>query len=333
MKDRRIVEDLDIEELERILLIKRREARLARLRQMDRLDPASRRDLLESPRPVSPLPPIPTDHRQFQGIGASAAYHSVEVESTHEVNQRRRFIQWLSVPLEINWRFIINTILFLVEAIAVAGLILIIIGTLKDQEQIKADVRELEERVVPTPTLTPAPLVRAVVLPGGHTPPDVRGFSRPEPIPEELQPLLAQITPFPVPTPGSEHARRIVIPAIGVDHRVVPGDDWEALKQGVGHTPWTANPGEVGNCVLSAYNDIYGEIFRRLPDIELGDPIFIHISDRVHRYVVRAKDVVEPTQVEFMEPTERPMLTLISSYPYLVDTERIVVIAELEDQD
>jgi sortase (surface protein transpeptidase) len=30
-----------------------------------------------------------------------------------------------------------------------------------------------------------------------------------------------------------------------------------------------------------------------------------------------------------MGPTERPTLTLISCYPYMVDSQRIVVVAEL----
>jgi sortase (surface protein transpeptidase) len=32
-----------------------------------------------------------------------------------------------------------------------------------------------------------------------------------------------------------------------------------------------------------------------------------------------------------MEPTARPTITLISCYPYLVDTQRIVVFAELAE--
>jgi sortase A len=121
-----------------------------------------------------------------------------------------------------------------------------------------------------------------------------------------------------------------VIPSIGVDHAVVLGDDWEALKRGVGHTPWSANPGDVGNCVLTAHNDIYGGIFRLLPEIALGDEVYVHTGDQVYHYVVKATDIVAPTRVDLMEPTDRPVLTLISSYPYLIDDQRIVIIAELE---
>jgi len=51
MKDRRSVDDLSIEELERILLTKRREARLARLRQMGKSEQVIGRDPLDAPPP------------------------------------------------------------------------------------------------------------------------------------------------------------------------------------------------------------------------------------------------------------------------------------------
>jgi sortase A len=325
MKDRRNVDDLSVEELERVLLIKRREARLARVRQMDSADQVVGRDPLEPPPPPSVPPPLSTVHRQFQGIGASANYHSVEVGEGRWQSKGVRIIRWLEAPLHINWRFIFNSIMLLIEATAVIGLIFVIINTRQSQEKITDDVMEI---VVP-PTPTAVPQVRAVVLPSGHTPPDARGFSQPESLPEQLREIALKITPQPIPTPGPEHATRIVIPSIGVDHPVVLGDDWESLKRGVGHTPWSANPGQAGNCVLSAYNDIYGGIFKRLSDMELGDEIFIYTSIQVYRYETKATHIVEPTQVEVMDPTDASVLTLVSSYPDFEDDKRIIVIADL----
>jgi sortase A len=325
MKDRRCVDDLDIEELERILLVRRREARLAQLRHRDRSVHSVGRD------PVEPIPPagtrpLSTIHRQFQGVGASASYHSVEEKNARHLN----FLYRLRARFpNVHWRFVSKGLLLFVETVALVGLVLIAIGTWRDQGRIQAEARELV--VLPTATPTVAPpveTVRAVVLPGGHTPPDARGFSQPEPIPETQQVRAMLITPAPLPTRGPEHATRLVIPSIGVDHPVVEGDDWEALKQGVGHTPWSANPGQAGNCVLSAHNDIFGEIFRRLPELALDDEILVFSAAQSYRYLVKETYVVDPIEVKVMDPTERPTLTLISSYPYLVDDQRIVVIAE-----
>jgi sortase A len=132
-----------------------------------------------------------------------------------------------------------------------------------------------------------------------------------------------------MPTPGPEHATRIIIPSIGVDAPVVEGDDWESLKQGAGHHIGSANPGERGNCVISAHNDIFGEIFRRLPDMELGAVITVQTTRHEYRYTVTQKRIIEPDEVSVMAPTSGPVLTLISCHPYGVDTHRIVVTAEL----
>jgi sortase A len=135
---------------------------------------------------------------------------------------------------------------------------------------------------------------------------------------------------IPIPTPGPEAPTRLVVPAINVDALIVEGDTWDQLKLGVGHHPNTANPGERGNMVLSAHNDIYGEIFRRLSDLELGDEVIIYAGEQPYRYIVTAKQIVEPTHVSVLASTTKPVATLISCYPYMVDTHRIVVIAELQ---
>ena len=98
----------------------------------------------------------------------------------------------------------------------------------------------------------------------------------------------------------------------------------------VGHHVGSANPGESSNSIISAHNDIFGEIFRDLPELDLGDEVFMHTASRVYRYVVTQKRIIEPTDVSVMYPTSSPVLTLISCYPYGIDTHRIVVIAELQ---
>ncbi len=316
MRDRRCVDDLSIEELERVLLIKRREARLARLRQRGGEGHGAGRDPLQTTPPPPTVPPV-------SGEGGDwIRYRSVEGPPP----RRRLLPAWLSMPmgqaLGVRWRFVLNGVLFCVEVAAIVGLVVISMGMWRDQAQISAEAQALVSTPVAAPTRTPTPTPLAVVLPGGHTPPDAHGFSRPDPLPAG--------TPAPPPTRGPEHATRLVIPSIGVNHQVVEGDDWEALKQGVGHTPWSANPGEVGNCVLTAHNDIFGQVFRRLPDLALKDEVFVYTGEQVYRYVVKEVLVVTPDRTDVMAQTDRPVLTLISSYPYLVDDKRIVVVAEIE---
>jgi sortase A len=122
-----------------------------------------------------------------------------------------------------------------------------------------------------------------------------------------------------------------MIPAIEVDAPVVEGDTWEDLKKGVGHRIGTALPGETGNMVVSAHNDTYGEIFRDLLDLGAGDEVLVYTDEGAYRYIVNRVDIVLPTQVEVMAPTDYAALTMITCYPYLLDTHRIVVVADLAE--
>ncbi len=224
-------------------------------------------------------------------------------------------------------RKLVDALLLLVELGAVVGLVFILFNGMNV-------VRELNQEVlaaIEQPTMTPTPLISAVVLPSGHIPPNAEGGARPNEaeIPEHLRPLVQSLANIPIPTPGPEHAIQIQIPAISVDAPVVQGDGWEQLKKGVGQHIGTANPGQKGNLVVSAHNDIFGEIFRHLDQLENGDQITIFTSQRAYTYVVTGSRIVEPNQVEAMAQTKEATVTLISCYPYLVDDQRIVVTARL----
>jgi sortase A len=135
---------------------------------------------------------------------------------------------------------------------------------------------------------------------------------------------------IPIPTASPEQATRIQIPAIKVDAPVVQGDGWEQLKKGVGQHIETVDPGDDGNMVLSAHNDVFGEIFRDLDKLKTGDEIVLFTNARQYVYTVTNTQVVEPTFVEVMGSSGEPIVTLISCYPYLVDNQRIVISAALQ---
>jgi sortase A len=152
---------------------------------------------------------------------------------------------------------------------------------------------------------------------------------RPPQIPAHLQGWINPAPAQPVPPPATAPPTRIVIPSIKVDAPVTEGTGWESLKYRVGHHPGTANPGERGNLVLAAHNDVYGEIFRYLPDVPLGEIVTVYAGEQVYRYRIAARRIILPSQGEVMLPTTGPTLTLISCYPYLIDTYRIVLFGEL----
>jgi sortase A len=232
-------------------------------------------------------------------------------------------------PTRRSWgkRFL-DSFLLLIEVSAVLGFIYILFSGMNLIQELNREVVSVLEQ----PTLTPTPLIKEIVLPSGHTPPDSPGgaqFNESE-IPEHLRPLVQSLFNAPVPTPGPEQAIRVQIPAINIDAPIVQGDGWEQLKKGVGQHLGTANPGKKGNLVLSAHNDIFGELFRDLDRLRPGDLVIVFTNQRSYTYIVIDTKIVEPTSVEVMSPTTQPTATLISCYPYLKDNKRIVVITRLQ---
>ncbi len=226
-------------------------------------------------------------------------------------------------------RRVMDRLLLVVEVLAVVGLVGVLIsgfGILRDlnDEVASALIQE---------TFTPTPLVMAVVLPSGHLPPDAQGNTRPNDaeIPAHLQPMVQSLASIPIPTSAPDQAIRIQVPAINIDAPVVQGDGWEQLKKGVGQNVASVNPGQNGNIILSAHNDVYGEIFRYLDKLASGDQVILYTQQRQYVYIVDRTAIVEPNAVEVMASTGSPTVTLISCYPYLVDKQRIVVFARLQN--
>ncbi len=180
---------------------------------------------------------------------------------------------------------VVDGFLLAIEVLAVLGLVFVLFNGLDILQQLNREVALALEQ----PTLTATPLIKAVILPGGHTPPDSPGGSQPniEEIPDHLRPVVQSYWEIPIPTPSPNHAIRLQIPSINQDVPVVEGDGPEQLKKGVGHAIYSANPGETGNVVLSAHNDIQGEIFRHLDKLEEGDLVILFSERKSYTYAVQ----------------------------------------------
>jgi sortase A len=274
----------------------------------------ARRDRLEhyrrTGRVVSVTPDLPPP-----SLSDLTASHVIESsEATAESSPRRR---------------VFDRILLGIEALAVIAFVGILLVGLNTLRQINTEALASFN----VNTVVPTPLVTAVVLPSGHTPPDAQGNSLPNEaeIPEHLRPMVQSLSNLAVPTAGPEQAIRIQIPALNVDAPIVQGDGWEQLKKGVAQHIGSANPGQTGNVVLSGHNDVYGELFRYLDKLVPGDKIILYTQQRQYVYIVTQTILVQPTQVEVMAATSEPTVTLISCYPYLVDKQRIVVFATLQN--
>jgi len=324
MSERRSAENLSVKELEELLYRKKRQERRQRLERMEENGRLIVVDGLEPPNPEPPKverpPTTPT------GAMANYVLTPDEEDTPEPVDENKK---------GINWRWVSNKFWLFIEVGAVVGLIILLGGiwlTRQELNQELAQAQQIQVQEIALPTPSATPIIDLVVLPSGHKPP-VEGRP-PEAgeagdIPAHLLPALNSYVPPPLPTPGPEQARRVEIPAIGVDSTIVQGVDWDQLKKGVGQLVGSTQPGDDGNLVLAAHNDIFGEIFRHLDKLAPGDEIIVSTERNTYRYLVREIDVVKPTDTHVMATTQHAQTTLISCYPYQINTDRIVVFADL----
>ncbi|MDP2951820.1 MAG: sortase, partial [Chloroflexota bacterium] len=163
--------------------------------------------------------------------------------------------------------------------------------------------------------------------------------STPTPTPERAKPTPQPLLPGP--------AERIVIPAIGVNSRVVEIGAtreengawvWERPVFSVGHVRWSANPGEGSNIVMAGHISSpiegEGEVFKRLPDIPdlvaQKKPVDVILYTAQGRYVYRVTKtmVVEPNVGWVMDPTPDETVTLITCVPDYVYSHRLIIVAK-----
>jgi LPXTG-site transpeptidase (sortase) family protein len=135
-------------------------------------------------------------------------------------------------------------------------------------------------------------------------------------------------------------AHRIIIDSIELDSKVIELGTheengqlvWDTPAHAVGWYKMTAVPGQGSNVVMSGHisSPLRGEgsIFRRLPEVEIGDVIVLETATGQHSYGVVSREVVPPTAVNVMAPTPSETVTLITCYPDLIYSHRLVVQAQ-----
>lgn len=116
------------------------------------------------------------------------------------------------------------------------------------------------------------------------------------------------------------------MPSLGLEVPVFEGD----MERGPAWIAGTARPGEMGNAGISGHRDGY---FRVLKDATVGDRLRLRTATGVGHYVIDDIRIVDPLDVEVLDPTDDPVVTLVTCYPfYYVGSapQRYIVRARLE---
>ena len=132
----------------------------------------------------------------------------------------------------------------------------------------------------------------------------------------------------------------LYIPRLGDGFKkvIVEGVGTDDLKKGPGHIPETADPGQVGNFVVSGHRTTYGAPFSRLDELRPDDAIVVETRDQWLVYRMTEQQIVAPNAIEVTYPVPgRPgavpserLLTLTTCNPKYSAKTRLIVHARLE---
>lgn len=136
----------------------------------------------------------------------------------------------------------------------------------------------------------------------------------------------------------------VIIPKINVEIPLVFGqksikeDDIQAgLENGVVHYPTTSLPGQNGNTAFFGHssNNIFNKgkykfAFALLHLLEKGDTFYLTYNGKVYAYKVFDKKIVQPNQVDVLDPVpgKTATATLITCDPPGTSLRRLVVVGE-----
>jgi LPXTG-site transpeptidase (sortase) family protein len=143
--------------------------------------------------------------------------------------------------------------------------------------------------------------------------------------------------------------QRIIIPSIDVDAPVVDVSLAAVENNGDTYYQWQVPPayeagwhnssaplGQVGNTVLNGHHNIFGEVFGKLVDLEVGSEIVVYDRKTPHNYIVADVQILperdQPLAVRvenaaWIQPTNDERLTLVTCWPHSDNTHRLIVVA------
>lgn len=111
---------------------------------------------------------------------------------------------------------------------------------------------------------------------------------------------------------------------------------------GIGHYVKTALPGEPGNFAIAAHRAGNGGPFRNIDKFAEGDLVTIETATHLYTYKYLATKIVEPGDIDVIEPMpkdladlmskapEAKLLTLTTCTPIYINTQRLIVWFALE---
>lgn len=147
----------------------------------------------------------------------------------------------------------------------------------------------------------------------------------------------------------SNQPQRIVIPNIDVDAPISSAGLSAFESDGQTYYQWqvpsayeagwhnsSAPLGQPGNTVLNGHHNIFGEVFGKLVDLQVGQEIVVYDTDKPYSYTVADVMILperdQPLEVrlenaQWIQPTSDERLTLVTCWPHNDNSHRLIVVA------
>lgn len=128
----------------------------------------------------------------------------------------------------------------------------------------------------------------------------------------------------------SVHSQQIGIGAAPVSQLHVPN------AFAVGWSSHSAAVGQRGNTVFVGHNNEYGEVFKGLWDLQVGDSLIVTTASGDRNYTIAQNIMFQELgltiderigNASWLSPTQDERLTMITCWPYYSNTHRVVVVA------
>jgi sortase A len=105
----------------------------------------------------------------------------------------------------------------------------------------------------------------------------------------------------------------LTIDRLNIRVPVYNGADDLNLNRGVARITGTGRFSLDGNLGIAGHRDGF---FRPLKDIQVGDSMTVETLHGVTEFVVASINIVDPTEVSVLAPTDTPSVTLVTCYPF-----------------
>jgi sortase A len=131
------------------------------------------------------------------------------------------------------------------------------------------------------------------------------------PVPAPPPPIHAGLAPPPLA--NGDVIAKFEAPSVHLSATVLEGSGDAVLAVAAGHIEDTPFPGAPGNVGIAGHRDT---TFRAVRNLKVGDPLLFETRTGVFEYRISSTMIVNPDDVWVLDPTDRPVLTLVTCYPF-----------------